>query len=144
MVTSRECLAKYGEPGNVKTEGRFMAAWDVPDDINRLIPTTPNRIYCNRDLAAPLERAFRLLIERGLAHELKTWDGCYQVRKKRGGVSASLHSWGVAVDLNAAWNAFGAKPTLSDAFVACFTEAGFEWGGTWPKPDGMHFQLASI
>ena len=56
----------------------------------------------------------------------------------------SLHSWGVAIDVNAAWNGFGKKPTLSKEFVKCFTDAGFDWGGLWAKPDSMHFQLKSI
>lgn len=69
---------------------------------------------------------------------------CFNIRKKRGASTLSLHSFGVAVDLNAAWNGFGAKPTLSAGFVKCFTDAGFEWGGTWNTPDGMHFQLKTI
>ena len=48
------------------------------------------------------------------------------------------------IDVNAAWNGFGKKPTLSKEFVKCFTDAGFDWAGTWSKPDGMHFQLKSI
>ena len=66
---------------------------------------------------------------------------CFNIRQKRGSKATSLHSWGVAIDVNAAWNGFGKKPTLSAGFVKCFTDAGFDWGGTWSKPDGMHFQL---
>ena len=121
-----------------------MSMWDIPVAINIAIPTLPNLLYCNNDLRVPLERAFRNLIARNLTKELKTWDGCYQVRKKRGAASASLHSWGVAVDLNAAWNQFGKTPTLSAGFVSCFVDAGFDWGGFWTKKDGMHFQLGTI
>lgn len=144
MVTSVQCLRKYGEAGNPKTEGRYMSIWNIPEDIRRAMPALPSRIYCNNDLKAPLEKALRNVIVAGCAAELKTWDGCYQVRKKRGARSASLHSWGIAIDLNAAWNGFGKKPTLSSVFVDCFIRAGFDWGGRWSKPDGMHFQLASI
>ena len=70
---------------------------------------------------------------------------CFNIRGKRGNAdSMSLHSWGVAIDVNAAWNGFGKKPTLSKEFVKCFTDAGFDWGGLWAKPDGMHFQLKNI
>lgn len=144
MLTSRECLMKYGEPGNPKTEGRFISIWDIPADINVAIPALPNRVYCNNDLRAPLEKAFRNIIARGLTAQLKTWDGCYQVRNKRGQGSLSIHSWALAIDVNAAWNRFGAKPTMSPALVKCFTDVGFDWGGTWSKPDGMHMQLARI
>jgi hypothetical protein len=56
----------------------------------------------------------------------------------------SLHSWGLAVDLNAFENGLGKEPKLSPGFVKCFTDAGFDWGGTWKRKDGMHFELAKI
>lgn len=144
MLKSTDCQKKYGSPGDVRTEGKFMMSWEVPGDIANIIPALPRRLYCNRDLVRPFEQALRNIILRGLAGEFKTWDGCYQVRRKRGQISPSLHSWGVAVDLNAAWNGFGKKPTLSAAFVDCFADAGFDWGGVWGRPDGMHFQLKSV
>lgn len=119
-----------------------MTLWDVPADIE--IGAIPKRLYCNRDLPGPLERAFRNLIATGHISELKTWDGCFNIRKKRGAASPSLHSWGIAIDVNAAWNQFGKAPTLSPGFVKCFTDAGFDWGGVWGKKDGMHFQLSKI
>jgi hypothetical protein len=33
---------------------------------------------------------------------------------------------------------------MSPELVACFKDAGFDWGGEWSKPDGMHFQLSAI
>ena len=138
MLTSAMCLAKYGKPELEKA----MVLWDVPNHLE--IGVIPKRIYCNRDMIAPLTQAFKKLIETGHVKELKTWDGCFNIRNKRGASSASLHSWGVAIDVNAAWNGFGKKPTLSAGFVKCFTDSGFYWGGVWTKPDGMHFQLKSI
>ena len=142
MLTAKELTRIYGEPG-LATEGRYMILWDVPQEINLALPALPNKIYCNRLLVEPLERAFRYIIARGLTAELRTWDGCYQVRKKRGGSTPSLHSWGMAVDINAAWNGFGKVPTMTPALVSCFTDAGFDWGGEWAKRDGMHFELSS-
>ena len=92
----------------------------------------------------PLSKAFANLIKTNYVTELLTWDGCFNIRQKRGAVTKSLHSWGVAIDVNAAWNPMGKAPTLSAGFVKCFTDAGFTWGGTWSKPDGMHFQLKTI
>lgn len=85
----------------------LLVLWDIPTSINDAIPALPNRLYCNRILTAPLEKAFRNLIARGHADELKTWDGCFNIRYKRGKDSWSLHSWAVAIDVNAAWNPFG-------------------------------------
>jgi len=33
---------------------------------------------------------------------------------------------------------------MSKELVSCFTDAGFDWGGTWERKDGMHFQLKNI
>jgi len=136
LLTSADCLKKYGNPELEK----HMVLWDIPTELE--IGVIPKRLYCNKDMVIPLTNAFKNLINTGFVKELKTWDGCFNIRKKRGASTSSLHSWGVAIDINAAWNGFGVKPVLTTGFVKCFTDAGFTWGGTWSKPDGMHFQLS--
>lgn len=138
MVTAQQCLKKYGDPQSEK----HMVLFDIPSELEH--GCIPKKLYCNRDLVIPLSTALKNIIERHLVDQLKTWDGCFNIRQKRGATSPSLHSWGIAIDINAAWNGFGKSPTLSTELVKCFTDAGFEWGGNWTKPDGMHFQLASI
>ncbi len=138
MVTSAMCFAKYGDPEKQKN----MVVWDVPTHLE--IGVIPKKIYCNRDMVAPLQKAFENLIKTGRVKELKTWDGCFNIRKKRGLSSMSLHSWGIAVDVNAFENGLGKDPKLSKAFVKCFTDAGFNWGGVWRRKDGMHFELSVI
>jgi hypothetical protein len=139
MVSSKDCLKKYGEPS---ASNAWLTLWDVPTELE--IGVIPKRIYCNKDLIGPLSQAFKNLIERKCVDELKTWDGCFNIRKKRGLSSMSLHSWAIAIDANAFENGLGKEPKLSAGFVKCFTDAGFEWGGTWKRKDGMHFQLKSI
>lgn len=138
LLTASECIKRYGAPELEKA----MVLWDVPAILE--IGAIPKRLYCNKDMIEPLSKAFANLIKTGKVNELKTFDGCFNIRKKRGAESPSLHSWGVAIDINAAWNGFGKKPTLSKDFVKCFTDAGFDWGGSWVKPDAMHFQLKSF
>lgn len=140
MVTSQQCLAKYG-PASEHNE--HLMVWDVPALL--AVGRIPKKIFCNRDLIGPLAIAFHHLIERGFVKELNTWDGCFNIRMKRNANTMSLHSWGIAVDVNAATNALNQAPTLSEAFVKCFTDAGFDWGGHWHHPiDGMHFQLTRV
>lgn len=139
MVTSQQALKKYGPPSE---SNPFMTLWDVPGHLE--IGVIPKRLYCNRDLIMPLSLAFTNLIRTGHVNELKTWDGCFNIRKKRGLNSMSLHSWGIAIDVNAFENCLGCTPKLSPGFVKCFTDAGFDWGGEWTRKDGMHFQLKSI
>ena len=138
MITSAQALARYGDP---RTEAA-MTVLTVPSDLR--IGAVPARVYCNRDLVQPLLRAFENLRDANLADEIRTWDGCFNIRSKRVNQSLSLHSWGLAIDINASWNQLGKTPTMPASVVLCFLEAGFEWGGTWDTPDGMHFQLKDL
>jgi len=140
MVTSKDCFAKYGDPS--ANERRFMIVWDVPTALEH--GAIPKRIYCNKDLIPLLEKAFKNVNDRGISIQIKTWDGCFNIRRKRGAASMSLHSWGLAIDINAAWNGFGKKPTMSPELVKCFTDAGLDWGGVWKRADGMHFQIGKL
>ena len=104
-----------------------MTLWDVPTHLE-----------------IGVTKAFQNLINTGAVKELKTWDGCFNIRNKRGLSSMSLHSWGLAIDVNAFENGLNKAPKLSALFVKCFTDAGFTWGGKWLRPDGMHFQLSAL
>lgn len=142
MVTSTQCLKKWGDPAVVTNELKYMTVWDVPSHLE--LGVIPKKLYCNKLMIEALIKAFTNIIDRKLIHELKTWDGCFNVRKKRGLKSLSLHSWGIAIDINASWNGLGQQPTISPELVKCFTDAGFDWGGEWKRKDGMHFQLKNI
>lgn len=135
MITSAQALKRYGPPE--KESAMVLLNVRLSDRIKAV----PRRVYCNVDLAGPLTDALEAVVLVGLAGQIATWDGCFNIRKKRGAGSMSLHSWGLAIDINAAWNRFGAKPTMSDELVACFEHHGWDWGGRWARPDGMHFQL---
>lgn len=139
MVTSQQALKKYGKP---TINNPHLVLWDVPSELE--IGVIPKRIYCNKDLIGPISEAFKKLIDTKAVNELKTWDGCFNIRNKRGLASMSLHSWAIAVDVNAFENGLNQIPKLSKEFVECFTSSGFDWGGTWTRKDGMHFQLSKI
>lgn len=138
MITAIQARRRYGDP----TAESAMVLFDVPRELE--VSAIPNKIYCNRDLVGPLTKALTSVLSRGLSNKIRTYDGCFCVRNKRGGSSPSLHSWGLAVDINAAWNRMGHPSTQDQRLVACFTEAGFDWGGAWERPDAMHFQLTEI
>lgn len=155
MVTSKACYAKYGDPNLLETQQKHLIVWQVPDEIRESFSHVrhsavgtigfPKKIYLNKDMQKPLETALNNLIVSGVAGEMKTWDGCFIIRQKRGLKSMSLHSWGIAIDVNAFENGLGVKPVLSNDFVHCFKAAGFDWGGDWKtRVDGQHFQLSSI
>ena len=119
-----------------------MVLWDVPASLE--IGVLPKKVYCNKDLEKPLEIAFTNIVSRKLVDQVKTWDGCFNIRKKKSNSTPSLHSWGLAIDINAAWNGYNKPVTMSKELVQCFKDAGFDWGGDWIIKDGMHFQLAAF
>jgi hypothetical protein len=149
MVTSKQALKKYGEPS---ASNPHLVLWDVPTELE--IGIIPKRIYCNKDMIVPLGNAFKKLISTGCVKELKTWDGCFNIRKMRGLTSMSLHSWGIAIDMNAFCNPLGLSrqeivkkgmTPFSEQFLDCFRSSGFDCGADWKsRPDFMHIQLAKI
>lgn len=101
---------------------------------------------CHRLVASKFQLAFKNIVNRGLADKVKTFGGCLNKRQMRGGIDWSMHSWAIAIDLNAQWNKFKQKNfEMGEDVAKCFEDVGFVWGGRWAdSPDAMHFQYATI
>lgn len=149
-IMQNQLLGEFGKPRDPAPYLKIIDLREYASYLEHVRDFNGNpwscRIYGHELLEAPLNAAFRLLCEKGFAGELRTYDGCLCIRPPRGGsMPYSTHAWAIAIDLNAGSNPYGGRPTLSEGFVQCFTQCGFEWGGLW-KPDsgrdGMHFQLA--
>lgn len=127
-----------------------MVLWTIPKDLDKAIPALPSRIYIHKAFQAVAQEWLRELVAQELAHEITTYDGCWNVRTKRGLTSLSIHAWGMAIDLNASHNPLGLtreqciarklKPFSKD-FIAV-SRKFVDCGGDWPsRPDLMHFQI---
>jgi hypothetical protein len=140
-LKSNECLKVLGNPRT--NEAKYMVLWNVP--VNLQQGKIPKRIYCNKIMIEPLTKAFSDIISCGLLGELHSWNGCFNIRPIRGYKSVwSLHSWGIAIDINASTNQLGKQGNISPELVECFTKNGFDWGGVWKRPDPMHFQIKKL
>jgi hypothetical protein len=71
----------------------------------------------------------------------------YNYRSKVGGGGLSLHSWGIAMDINPGRNPYqlgnyGAPQTdIPPKVIDIFRKYGFQWGGDWAgERDPMHFE----
>lgn len=156
MTISEKLIEKYGDPTkDLKVfEARNMVLWDIPSYINAAIPALPNRLYCNKDLIPPLQATFYSLIELGLGKEIKTWDGCFNVRLIRGSkTTLSIHSFGLAVDMNASHNPLGLSKIqcrqkglipFSDQFDEVWRIHGWKLGIDFSRPDGMHREFLNV
>lgn len=101
--------------------------------------------WAHKLVAPKFVKAFQNIVDRGLSDQMKTFDGCLNKRKMRNSNQWSMHSWGIAVDVNASENPLGEKKyAMTEDLAKCFEDVGFIWGGRWKYPDAMHFQYATI
>jgi hypothetical protein len=99
---------------------------------------------CHRLLVAVFEAVFDELDRQGLQSAIKTWDGVFAFRAIRGETQLSVHSFGAAIDLNAATNPLAGFGDMDPGVIAVFQHFGFLWGGDFHlRKDPMHFQYAT-
>lgn len=144
--------AFYGSVGTNQTRLTFP----YPMRLAWAKSTIVNGTSCHKKV----EPAMRRIFERTLAHYghdqikrlgLDLFGGCLNVRKMRGGSSWSMHSWGIAIDLDPERNqlkwgkdrASFAKP-IYDAFWSFVEAEGAVSLGRARNYDFMHFQFARL
>lgn len=161
-LTEAEIRTLYGDFRFEDDAGgriRVEAAW-VERNLRRIaVPALEHlgheAITVHAAAASAFADAFAGVAAAGLADRLLTFGGTWVARHKGWDPARSLssHSWGIAIDLNVAWNGYGAVPAAVGArgsvreLVEIFASCGFAWGGHF-KPqeicDGMHFELAVL
>lgn len=152
MIDSKTLTSKYGNPSidTINWERKNMIIWKLSPLIHLAIPCLPSKIYIHWKFRPVVENWLGDLIKEGVSEEIITYDGCWNVRKKRGLQSLSIHAYGMAIDLNASHNplgltreecmAKGLKP-FSKEFIDV-SRKHLDCGGDWIKrPDLMHFQI---
>ncbi len=104
---------------------------------------TVPRIWIHRLAAPSFKAAWTEIVRRGLAGNLRTFDGLWVPRHQLFNPHnpLSVHSWAAAIDFDARWNGYGVRPVINPEIVRIFESYGWQWGGRWTTPDGMHFQF---
>src|SRR5512139_824727 len=129
--------------GTVAPDPDWVAANIRTETVPILGSVTGHRV-----LFPQLRAALREVVARGLADEIhpEEFGGCYVPRFIGHDPSKglSLHTWGIAVDLNVPGNQRGVAGDIDRDVVAIFKKWGFAWGGDWNYTDPMHFELAQI
>ncbi|HSJ21577.1 MAG TPA: M15 family metallopeptidase [Nocardioidaceae bacterium] len=122
-------------------------AWIAANIRTEPVPILGN-VTCHRVMLPQLRGALREVVSRGLASEIhpNEYGGCYVPRfiGRDPSKGLSLHTWGIAVDLNVPGNLRGVPGEINRDVVAIFKKWGFAWGGDWAWTDPMHFELAQI
>jgi hypothetical protein len=127
---------------------RMRIAWNLRQSVASFL--------CHERVAEPMRLIFVRVADHYGVDRLKPlgldlFGGCLNVRKMRGGSSYSMHSWGIAVDLDPAnnqlrWNhtrARFAQPEYAP-FWRIVEDAGAVSLGRARDFDWMHFQFARL
>lgn len=129
--------------GMIVIDPAWVGRWIVWVDLPRVGATRVHRVMAPQLLAAFQEVAAAGLMEHfkpeqfggGWVPRHIDWDPTKPL---------SMHAWGLAIDLNTHDNWLGETPQMDRRVVEIFERWGFEWGGHWKRPDGMHFELDRV
>lgn len=101
---------------------------------------------CHRVVFPQLRAALVEIQQRGLADEIHVGEyaGCFYPRFIAGTQQLSLHSFGIAFDINVPGNQRGTVGEIDRDVVSIFKRWGFAWGGDWGYTDPMHFEMNAI
>lgn len=152
-MTTQQITKKYGahnETGNgylikIQLPYPMKLAWDTD--------TVVNSMMCHKLVSKKFLDVFNE-IHRVYGYEkikelgIDLFGGCFNYRKMRGGNSWSMHSWGIAIDLDPARNklketsktARFARPEYK-AMIDIFYKHGFQSLGREKNYDWMHFEI---
>jgi len=135
-----------GKPGGRQ---RVLEVFKVPASMAHAFPVGLKIHQCARP---HLEAVLQDIDTAGLAHLIEKCDGTVVERHISWNPANRLssHTWGIAIDINAAQNPQGSAPAAQGTdgsvweLVPIFNRHGFAWGGHFRNggPDGMHFELA--
>lgn len=134
---------RYFPDGTIQPDDRWVAA----NIVNASVPILGS-VRCHRLMVPQLRGALAEIQRSGLAKHIRPQEyaGCYVPRfiERDPSRPISLHTWGIAVDLNVPTNQMGTHGDMHPGIVAAFERWGFRWGGRWSRPDPMHFELAAL
>lgn len=140
----------YGEPAGPQcTKGKVYLPYDMRLAWNTTY--TIRRFSCHESAAKSLTEIFKTIHKTYSMNEIREhgfdmFGGCFNHRKKRGGDALSLHSWGVAVDIDPErnrlrWRSDQAYLAKHPEFIAIWERHGWHSLGKLRNYDWMHFQI---
>ncbi|MEP7089794.1 MAG: M15 family metallopeptidase [Nocardioidaceae bacterium] len=129
--------------GTVTPDPRWVSRYITRETMPIIGPVTGNR-----GMLPQLRAALDEVVRRGLTSAIhpSEYAGCYVPRfiANDPAKGLSLHSWGMAVDLNVPGNQRGTVGEMDRRVVSIFKRWGFAWGGDWNYTDPMHFEMARV
>lgn len=152
----RDVPAFFGEDPRRVPIGYVTPPYQMFADYRRRPADRVSRFACHKLVKDPIQRILNAALDHYGAAQLRRlnldiFSGCKVVRRITGGTGWSMHSWGIAVDIDAANNEFRdtwASGTMDSPerkrFVDLWYEEGFINLGRERNYDPMHFQAARL
>lgn len=134
---------RYSANGTISPDPQWVRA-------NIRTETVPiiGKVTCHRLMLPQLRGALEEVVRKGLAAKIHPdeYAGCYVPRfiESNPDRPISLHTWGIALDMNVPGNQRGTRGEMDRRVVSIFKKWGFSWGGDWSYTDPMHFELAAL
>jgi hypothetical protein len=148
----KDCMTFYGKPGSNQTTLTLPYPMRVAWNKKQIVRSWS----CHEKVHANMRRIFQRTLDHYGYEKVKElgldlWGGTLNVRKMRGGSSWSMHSWGIAVDIDPDRNALkwgSNRATLARPEYKKFWEFVYDEGaislGIERNYDWMHFQFARL
>lgn len=162
-LSQSEIIRVFGKfdhvPAKPRGAIRILNDWESrniePIDADVLSHIEIHSVKVHRLAKVPFQNVFEKIMSAGLQHLIISCAGTFVPRHMGWNPSRALssHSWGIAIDINVAFNGYGVVPAAIGApgsvreLVPIFASEGFAWGGHFQPQslaDGMHFELARI
>jgi hypothetical protein len=153
MITTKQLIAKYGKP--TITGAGYLTTIDLPYPMRIAWDkeTKVTRMTCHKAAKDKFLAIFNDLLahygyDKIVELGIDLFGGCFNFRKMRGGNDWSVHSWGLAIDLDPERNllkeskktARFARPEYKP-MIDIFYKHGFVSLGVEKDYDYMHFQI---
>lgn len=141
--TRGQLVRIFGDIKYVNTEGgqiKITNDWAKKNMVKAELPIVGKR-WVHRKLEDYFATALRLIELEGFGGEITqfgTWSPRHILHNPK--KPLSLHSWGIACDINWFENHYKGESKLHPIVVNAFKSIGFTWGGDWRTKDPMHFQ----
>lgn len=140
MIYYSDLIEKCGEPGDNLVKRQFPFTLYLMGDKSQPCKTFVGH---KRIADAVIEVFDDILDYYGIEYirknGLDNYGGCFSIRKAIGFSKISTHSWGMAVDYLPQMGPLKGPNIIPYKIVEMFRAHGFQWGGIWPREDGMHF-----
>jgi hypothetical protein len=151
-----DCLRLFGNPTSAGWSSQHLVPVAIPFQMH-MDEVPVHSISINKIAAASLSRVLTT-IWNACDHQqtnvgkcgCEVFSGSFAVRPIRGGKAMSMHSFGLAIDIDAPRNGL-AEPASRTFFqsdsvvVRAFKSERWTWGGDWRgRRDAMHFQAAIV